>query len=370
MKTTVSKSLLVDATGAIKGLLQKDALSPFNRIRLDAAGNNVSLTASNSDVQVEIRFVGETTETDTVTLPGTSFVAFVGGMPDGSVEISGKPGQRVKMSDNKSVTFAMSSFEAADFPSMPGIESMAKISMTAVQMKELLRKVKFAASSDSTQRKVLTGVNVSMEDSVLSMTATDGRRLAHVELKTDPGEMGTSWNITLPMKAVNTLYGLLEKGEDAMDVTFEVGAQFARIVGSNWSMTTKLMADEYPGWKAVIPKTNSSAEINRCAFLDALGRAGLAASALTDNAVKIDIRDGRVDFEAKNEVTEAKAEISGCEVANGGKIKMLINAKLLSDVLTAIDDDVFTLEFTESGRPIALRCSIPWVSVIMPLRTK
>ena len=40
------------------------------------------------------------------------------------------------------------------------------------------------------------------------------------------------------------------------------------------------------------------------------------------------------------------------------------------DALKAIDDDSFTLEFNDDESPIVLKCSIPWIAVVMPIRMK
>ena len=89
MKTKMSRSALAEAVGAVKGVVARDALSAFGKVRIDVAGGNVSLTGSDGDVQVEWRMSGETAESGAATVSGAAFAAFAGALPDGVVEIDG-----------------------------------------------------------------------------------------------------------------------------------------------------------------------------------------------------------------------------------------------------------------------------------------
>lgn len=368
MKTTITRAQLAEATQAVKGLVSKDGLSAFSKIRLDASGY-LSATGSNGDVQVEWRMDGEIKDRGTVTVPGTAFVSFVGAMPEGVVEIDDHDhgGRKVKM-EGGGVVFKLAAGEAKDFPVMAGPkdEARAAIHIDAVLFREMLRKVRFAVSTDAT-RKSLEGVNIDLKDGKLGMTATDGRRLAHVEKEdvADVGQLGI--NITLPTKTVAILYGLLERMEEC-DVDFIFDGTAVRIVGDTWGMTAKVMADAYPNWRQVVPeKPQHRAVLNRKAFLEAMGRAALASD--ETSGVKITLKNTSAVFEAKNDITAANASMAACKMDEGVKGEFLVNPRLMKDALESIDEDEFMLDFDEgNGLPIKLTCSIPWVAVVMPYR--
>ena len=371
MKTTITRAQLVEAAQAVKGLVSKDSLSPFSKIRLDASGC-LSVTGSNGDVQVEWRMDAEIKDQGTVTVPGAAFASFVGAMPEGVVEIecAGR-GPRVRM-EGGGVKFTLAAGEAADFPVMagPGKDGAAPrtLRISAAVMREMLRKVKFAVSTDAT-RKNLEGVNIDLKDGTLGMTATDGRRLAHVEKEIAPDGAGESGrcNITLPTKTVAILYGLLERMDEGdVDVLFDGSA--VRIVGDKWALTAKVLADKYPNWRQVVPeKPQHKAELKRGAFLEAMGRAALASD--ESSGVKITLKNTSAAFEAKNDITAASASMAACKMDEGVKGEFRVNPRLMKDALEAIDEDDFTLHFDDAGKkPIRLTCSLPWVAVVMPLQ--
>ena len=370
MKTTITRAALAEAVQAVKGLVSKDGLSAFSKVRLDASGS-LSVTGSNGDVQVEWRLEdGEIENTGTVTVPGTAFASFVGAMPEGVVEIDDHGGKKVKM-EGGGVVFKLAAGDAMDFPVMAGPkdETRAKLSLPRLTLREMLRKVKFAVSTDAT-RKALEGVNIDLKDGKLGMTATDGRRLAHVEMEITPDGAGGSGqcNITLPTKTVSILYGLLERMDEGdVDMVFDGSA--VRIVGDKWGMTAKVLAEAYPNWHKVVPEDKRDTHLirmKRMMFLEAMGRAALASD--ETSGVKITIVNGRATFEARNDITSAKTDMPVEDVDNV-KCEFRVNPRLMKDALEVIDDGEFILH-TDCGNstPFKLTCTVPWVAVIMPYR--
>ena len=367
MKTRITRAQLAEATGAVKGVVQKDAQSAFSRVRLDAVGPNVSLTGSSGDTQVQYRITGETSGNGIVTLPGGIFCRFVGAMPEGVVEIDGEAGGNVKM-EGAGVKFRMSSGEDVDFPKMKEPKAgSAHAHVPSMTLREMLRKVKFAAAEDAT-RASLCGVNVKLEDDLLEMTAADGRRLAHCEFGTKgSGSMdGACFDITLANKTVGVLYGLLDDKGGDVDIVSDGGSVV--FMCDRWMITAKVLADKYPNWRLVVPeKTQHRAYLKREAFLDALGRASLA---MDENfGVHITLKEGCVAFAAKNTLSRARVEIGDCKIGESLEYAFAVNPRLMKDALESIDEDDFTLHFDEGdGKPIKLTCALPWVAVVMPYR--
>jgi len=366
MRTTITRAALAEAAQAVKGLVGKDKLSPFSKVRLDASGC-LSVTGSNGDVQVEWRLEdGEIENTGTVTVPGTAFASFVGAMPEGKVEIDDDFGKKVRMKGG-GVVFKLAAGEAIDFPMMAGPKDEAKAALhiDAVLFREMLRKVRFAVSTDA-MHKSLEGVNIDLKGGKLGMTATDGRRLAHVERinVTDKAMLGM--NITLPTKTVSILYGLLERMSEG-DVYMVFDGSAVRIVGDKWGMTAKVLAEAYPNWHKVVPEgLPHLIRMKRMMFLEAMGRAALASD--ETSGVKITIVNGRATFEARNDITAAKTDMP-VEDMDNVKCEFRVNPRLMKDALEVIDDNEFILH-TDCGNSTSfkLTCTVPWVAVIMPYR--
>ncbi len=366
MKGTITRAQLSEAAQAVKGLVSKDGLSAFSKIRLDASGC-MSMTGCNGSVQVEWRMDGVIEDRGALIVPGAAFASFVGAMPEGMVDMALTNHRLVMSSDG--VKFTPSAGEAAGFPMMagPDAEARAALHIDAAVFRELLRKVKFAVAAEGSGRAALAGVNIELKDGRLGLTATDGRRLAHVEKENAADAAQPGMNITLPAKTVSILYGLLER-MDYGDVDVLFDGKALRIVGDKWGMTAKVLDEVYPNWRRVVPeKPQYWAELKRGAFLEAMGRAALASD--DSKGVKITLRNSSAVFEAKNEMMAATAAMAECRMGDGVKGEFCVNPRLMKDALEAIDVDDFTLHFDDgNGKAIKLTCGLPWVAVVMPLR--
>lgn len=376
MKTIITSMKLKEATGAVAALASKDVLSPFGKVRLDVAGRNVSLTGSDGDVQLEVRFEGETTESGVAVLPGAAFARICAALPSVPVEIGGKSEERdAKTTLGGKVvvsagggTFKLAAYGRDEFAVMAGTDEKGAVSfrVEATKLREMLRKVRFAASKDTT-RKALCGVNVTVEKSLMTMTATDGRQLATVEAEIGDDTPERAVAATLPNKASGILHSLLDGCEaDGVDVACD-GKKIA-FFGDGWALTAKLCEDVYPQWRRVVPvKHDYTATIDREQFLAALSRVALAAE--ENAAVTLTAKDSTLTLAARNAVAEARQEVPLEGVQCREKVKRVFNWRLLKAALEAVDDDVFTMGFdVGASGPVTLKCSVPWLAVVMPLR--
>lgn len=365
MKTTILQNRLAAASKTMRGLVVKDVLNPFSKVRFDVAGPNVSLAGGNEMIQITCRFEGVTESDGMVMLPGAYLDKFIGAM-NGEVTIEKRVPGKVTMK-NSILTFNMCVAEAADAYSMVGPDEAngRKVEVSGLTFREMLRKVRYAASNDGT-RKILDGVYMEIGPCMLAMTATDGRRLAHVEKDVDAAD-GKTFGVTLPNKTVETLYQLL--GEE--DVSVIADDKAVRVVADQWTLVSKVYAEQYPQWRRVVPAaTAHRVTLRREAFLEQLQASALVFNANVEKAVKITLKKGVVVFKSQGDITDAETQMVGCDIPDEAKVTFRFNPDLLVDALACLDDDTFTLEYNSGVEPIVLKSSIPWLSVIMPLKVK
>lgn len=368
MKTKMIKAVFAEANAAVSKVVLKDGLSPFSRVLLDVAGSNVSLTGSSGYMQLTWRMEGETVGDGAATLPGARLAAFAAAMPEGTVELVKTANDRVTLTGGD-VSYKVASGEASEYAMMAGPKAgTAKMEIPSATLREMLRKVKFAMATDAT-RPALCGVNVKIDGNRLEMTATDGRTLAHVEKEVLSN--GASFDITLPAKTVGVLWWLLDKETEELDIQSD--GRTVRIMGAKWCLTAKVIDQKYSDWRRVVPgNPTHKATIARSVFLDALGRASLAMD--NDGGVKIGFDEGRITFAAKSEFANADISMKECKIEAKEKEKHTFhfNPKLLKDALESIDDDEFTLGYGWGGAsgPVLIKCSLPWMAVVMPMQVK
>ena len=370
MKIKITNTAFVEANAAMKPLVGKDSTGIFSNVRLDSIGHAVSLTGTNGDIQLEWRIKEEAIESADVgvaTVSGARLAAFASAMPSGIVTVEDVAEDKIKV-EGAGVTFRLATGDAADYPAMIGPKpGTAIVVLRGVTLRELIRKVRFAVSTDKT-RAIMCGVNIKADGRKLEMTATDGRRLAHIDFDVDAE--GANFDVTITSKTVAVLYGLLEKCVDE-DATIAADGAAIRIMCGNWCLTAKVIDGVYPLWKKVVPgKPAHKVAIGRAAFLEGLQRAALATVGDDCANVKVELRKDVVMFEARSEFTWA--QVVGPAVKDAEKMSWRFDPRLLRDVLEAIDEDEFELGYGWGGAagPVLIKCSVPWLAVLMPLQIK
>ena len=261
-----------------------------------------------------------------------------------------------------SAKFKLAGLPESDFPRLPKDEEAYSYTIPQAALREMLRKVAYAASQDDT-RRTLKGVLMSFKDSKLTMVATDGRRLALIEEELEfPKD--AERDIVLPAKVVQELMRSLT-GEGNTSVTVQktqISFNLGTVV-----IYSKLMDDQYPNYRQVIPSdTKEKIEVDRQLLLDALERASVMTMDEA-HSTKLIFSEGKLTVSsAASDIGEARDEVPIKYV--GETIEIIFNPTYVMDPLKAIDDDTVTINLNNGHSPAVIRCSVPFLYVLMPLR--
>ena len=127
------------------------------------------------------------------------------------------------------------------------------------------------------------------------------------------------------------------------------------------------MDDAYPNYRQVIPKdTAETIEIDRQLLLDALDRASVMTMDEA-HSTKLTFENNKlIVTSAASEIGEAK-DVVPIKYA-GEKIEIMFNPTYVMDPLKAIDEDVIIFKLNNGHSPAMIKCSIPFLYVLMPLR--
>lgn len=363
MKFKIIRSKFFEGLKQVQNIVAgKGSLPILQNVLIEAVGKELTLTTTDLDISIKCQVECETVEAGATTLPVKLLFNSIIKAPEGevTVEIDAREQATIKAANTR---YRINGKSKDEFPKMEEDEDATEYSLTLSVLKEMLRKTHYAASQDDS-RRTLRGLLMSFKNEKLTMVATDGRRLAIVEKEM---EFPKSYekDIVLPFKAVQELLRM-----NVEDGNVKVIASKSRIcfVMEGLKIFSKLMEDVYPNYQQVIP-TNCSEEImiDRQLLLDALERTNV----MTVN----EAQSTRLVFEMNRlQVNSAASEIGDArdELAvkyAGEKLEITFNPNYLMDPLRAIDDDEIKLCLKDGQSPAIIRCSIPFLYVIMPLRS-
>lgn len=362
MKFKIVRSKFIEGLKSVQNIVVgKGAVPILQNVLLNAKDNKIVMTTTDHDISVVTNVECMVDEEGSSTLPVKLLFNSVMKAAEGEVvvEIDDKERATIKAGSAK---FKMAGLPADEFPALPKDEEAYAYMIPQATLREMFRKVGYAASQDDT-RRTLKGVLMSFKEGRLTMVATDGRRLALVENEIEFPKSSEK-DIVLPSKAVQELQRALT-GEDNVAVMIQKSQISFKL--ESISIYSKLIDDVYPNYRQVIPaSTAQSIVVDRQLLLDALDRASVMTMDEA-HSTKLIFSEGKLTVtSAASDVGEARDEVP-IKYA-GETIEIIFNPTYVMDPLKAIDDDEVTINLNNGHSPAVIKCSIPFLYVLMPLR--
>ena len=362
MKFKIVRSKFLEGLKSVQNIVgAKGSLPILQNVLLDASGKELTMTTTDLDISIKAVCECEVVEEGKTTIPVKFLFNAIAKVAEGEVEVETDEKDRATICAGNA-KFKLAGLAEADFPKLPQDEDSFAYTIQQATFRDMLRKVSYAASQDDT-RRTLKGVLMSFKDEKLTMVATDGRRLALVEQEIEFPKDAEK-DIVLPSKAVCELQRSLN-GDTELSMMVQKSQICFKI--DNLMIYSKLMDDAYPNYRQVIPvDTKEHIAVDRQLLLDALDRASVMTMDEA-HSTKLIFSEGKLTVtSAASDIGEAKDEVP-IKYA-GEKIEILFNPSYVMDCLKAIDDDEVTMNLSDGHSPAVIKCSIPFLYVLMPLR--
>jgi len=302
--------------------------------------------------------------------PAHTLYDIVRKLPEGaqvSLEETGEQGQLTLRSGRS--RFNLQTLPQSDFPEVTSGEFSHKFALPPADLKRLIEKTQFAISSEET-RYYLNGIYMHVAEvegrSLLRAVATDGHRLARLELPAPAGSVGMP-GVIVPRKAVAEIQRLIEDAQ--ADVSVELSTNKMRFAFGEALLTTKLIDGTFPDYSRVIPAGNDKRlTVERDAFRNAVDRVSTISSE-RGRAVKLALSEGKVILSVNNPdqgsaVEELEADYDGPPLDIG------FSSRYLLDIVNQLDSDTALFLLADPGSPTLIqdRDGANALYVLMPMR--
>jgi len=333
MKFKIIRSKFLEGLKSVQNIVAgKGSLPILQNVVLEAKGRELTMTTTDLDISIKANCECEVIEQGVSTLPVKLLFNTISKVSEGEVEVDIDAKERASIVAG-SAKFKLAGMPESEFPRLPVDEDAYSYTVAQATLKEMLRKVAYAASQDDT-RRTLKGVLMSFKDSKVTMVATDGRRLALVENEIEFSKSAEK-DIVLPSKAVQELQRSLT-GEKDISIVVQKSQVCFKL--DQVTIYSKLMDDVYPNYLQVIPaETSEHITVDRQLLLDALDRASVMTMDEA-HSTKLIFSEGKLTVtSAASDIGEAKDEVP-IKYA-GEKIEIMFNPSYVMDPLKAIDDD-------------------------------
>jgi DNA polymerase-3 subunit beta len=371
LNATIERSQLLRALAHVQSVVEKRNTVPIlSHVKLEAQGKALRLTATDMDIaiieeiDVDVRTAGE------LTVPAQTFYDIIRKLPDGSqVNLEGDAAIGKLFIKAANCNFTLPCLAATDFPSMDKGELDTNFTIPAADCATLIEKPRFAISTEET-RYYLNGIYFHAaqgdDGAVLRAVATDGHRLASVDVKQPEGAAKIP-GVIIPRKTVFELKKLLDEGIDTVQVSLSQNK--IRFVCGRAILLSKLIDGTFPDYQKVIPQNNTQLlEVDTDLLTNAVDRVSVI-SADKLRVVKFELSHGKLKLSANSQdAGDAREEI---EVPYEGQtIEIGFNSRYLLEMLSQLQGDVVQFYFANGTAPALVKeAGNPGaVYVIMPIR--
>jgi len=362
MKFKITKEALLKGLQMVQNIVAPRTTIPIlANVLVTAEEKKLWFTTTDLDVTIRCSVEADIQKGGSTTMPVKRLSGIARELPDKpiDVDVDDKDVATVKC---ESSFFKINGLKDEEFPPMPKSDGKYSYHLDQGVFREMLRKTSYASSTDET-RHVLNGVLLSFKGNKLAMVATDGRRLALVEQEVEfPKEAEAS--LIVPTKTVNELLHILgDEGELKVKATTDkIVFQFGDVV-----ISSKLIEGTYPNFRQVIPtKCEERVTVERETLLNALKRVALLT---TDKANSTDLTFAKNNILIRTvtpDVGEARETVP--VKYTGKEITVVFNPEFVMDPLKNLANDEIFIELTDDMSPGVIKCDIPFLYVLMPMR--
>jgi DNA polymerase III subunit beta len=370
MEITVSKFELLRELTATQGVVERKTTIPvLSNYLFEAAGDKLALTATDLDLSLRTACTAKVKKEGACTIPARKLHDYVKLLPDADITIKLLENHWVSIRCGRSNT-KMVGMARSNFPTLSAFPTAGVVKIPAQVLRAMILKTGFAIANEES-RYTLNGALMVLKPESITMVATDGHRLSHVERGGEKfdgisGEMKT----LIPKKAMDELKSLLDATDaELIEFAKDESTLFFRIGGR--LLTSRQLTGQFPNYEAVLPKDNSkSVSVDAVDLSAAISRVAQFADERS-RAVRLKLEKGELKISASS--TETGESEDSIEISyNGDSLTIGFNAQYVIDFLKAVGPGDVKLELKDPQSAGQLRPAesedYKYRYIVMPMR--
>ena len=367
MRFTISREKLQEGLSAVAPAVpNKTTLPVLANLLVQTTDKGIRLSGTDLDIAVSTEVTADVESAGAITIPAKKLSEIARELPPAPVKISAAGDQRITLECGRS-KFKLLGLPKSEFPSFPAVKFEKSLRIPSGELQKLIEHTAFAASTEES-RPILNGVLWELRAAYMRMVATNGHRLAKMEVAVKTAG-GTSSDLIIPPKALEQIRRLFP-AEEELEV-----AQGDNHVGFRSPFTavyTRLIEGPYPNYDQVIPRDNDRyAIVDRTALTGALRRMSVVASDQT-HRIRMSFNAAMLKFSVSTpDLGEAQDELP--IRYEGDPMDIGFNAAYLLEILRYMPTDEIRLTFKAPERaatiePEGWTDSAKYMCLLMPLR--
>jgi len=367
MRFTISREKLQEGLAAVAASIpSKTTLPVLANILVETTDKGIRLSGTDLDIAVCTEVAADVETVGAITIPAKKLTEIARELPPSPVKIAAAGEQRITLDCGRS-HFKILGLPKEEFPSFPVVRFNESWRIRSGDLQKLISHTSFAVSTEES-RPILNGVLWELKPDFMRMVATNGHRLAKMEVPIKSTGAPPS-DLIIPPKALDQIRRLFPADEE---LEVARGDNHLGFRSPFTSVFTRLIEGPYPNYDQVIPKDNDRVAIaDKSALTSALKRMSVIASDQT-HRIRLSFNAGMLRFSVQTpDLGEATDELP--VRYNGDQLDIGFNASYLLEILRYIPTEEVKLTFKAPERaatiePEGWNDTATYLCLVMPLR--
>ena len=326
----------------------------------DEVTGKLRLTCFDLSLGIQTSISASIEDSGAITLPAKIFGEIVSKLSNDSplVLSSDETSQQIELT-SKSGTYQVRGMLADDFPDLPLVETGTSLKLNPLLLSNAIKSTLFASSTDDS-KQLLTGVNFTFDGYGIESAATDGHRLAVLNINNILSELKDKdhssdiekFSITLPAKSLREFEKFLNACDIKQPINFFIDKGQVVFISVDEIITIRALEGSYPNYSQLLPDSFSNVlEFDRKEFIASLERIAVLADQ-HNNVIKITTDSSAKLLKISTDAQDIGTGFESLPVSfKGESFQIAFNVRYLLDGLKVIDTNVIKLSCNAPTTP-------------------
>ncbi|TQL46541.1 DNA polymerase III beta subunit [Homoserinimonas aerilata] len=349
MKFQVNRDVFSEAVSfAVKLLPQRTTLPILSGILIETTDAGLRLSSFDYEVSAQTTIEASVEEPGVILVSGRLLADIASRLPNAPVQFS-TDGSKISVVCGPA-HFTLLSMPVEEYPTLPEVEEQSGL-LPADAFSDAVSQVAVAASRDDVT-PVITGVQLEVTQTSLSLIATDRYRVAVREIEWDAGDTVISEPITALVPArtlqeIGKTFG--HSGTISVAITNKDEREIIAFRADQKTVTSLLIKGNFPPVKRLFPEdVENYAVLNTGELIEAVRRVSLVLE--REAALRFTFTTDGLTLEAIGSEQAQASEAIDAHL-NGGDMVVSLKPQFLLDGLSAVHSEFVRISFTRTENP-------------------
>jgi len=374
LRCSVSKSDLLVPLSLIQGVVDKKTImSLLKNVYLRTEGRDLILEGTDLERSIRCRVTCDVKEEGGITVSAKQLFEIIKEFPSENIDLSEDDDMWLNIGGSENAKYKLGCVSPEDFPKFREIATDCSVTMDSNQLKRMIEKTIYAASSNDNDQFGLSGMLIELinsdEGSTIRSVCTNGHRLSLLDQSVDSQGID-QFTMLIPKKSAMEIRRVAETLEG--EFLFGIDDKYAFMVNDGTQLIIRLMENNYPDYRRIIPESRESHVIlEKHSFYNALKRITIVTSdGLDTRGVTAQFSDGFVQLKPLQKETGDAMERVPVDMKVEEDIFLAFNVRYMMEAIAVMESDKVNFSYSSSNAPCFLwgEEDPGYLAFIMPLK--